>query len=261
MGSAAPSSSDKAASKKRRAPSSASPATEESTKPGKKRAVAAPAMEQTAENGVILKIVVENFMNHAHMQIDLDPHVNFIVGKNGSGKSAIVASCIAGLGCKAATTGRNLSSYKHFIKHGTDYALVQIHLANGGHDPYCHDEFGDVVRRARKHCPRLAHSLTALGARCVAGRRRASHREDRGRRLPAQERRRPRRPQGDEARGGGAQPALQRPGGQPVLAAHAGGREEVPAQRQRGGPLPVLLGRGQPGHAEAGPDELPGAWH
>jgi len=102
-------------------------------------------MEQTAENGVILKIVVENFMNHAHMQIDLDPHVNFIVGKNGSGKSAIVASCIAGLGCKAAATGRNLSSYKHFIKHGTDYALVQIHLANGGHDPYCHDEFGDVV--------------------------------------------------------------------------------------------------------------------
>ena len=102
-------------------------------------------MEQAAENGVILKIVVENFMNHGHMQIDLDPHVNFIVGKNGSGKSAIVAACIAGLGCKAATTGRNLSSYKHFIKHGTDYALVQIHLANGGHDPYCHDEFGDVI--------------------------------------------------------------------------------------------------------------------
>ena len=169
MGSAAPSSSDKAASKKRRAPSSASPATEESTKPGKKRAVAAPAMEQTAENGVILKIVVENFMNHAHMQIDLDPHVNFIVGKNGSGKSAIVASCIAGLGCKAATTGRNLSSYKHFIKHGTDYALVQIHLANGGHDPYCHAEFGDVVRRARKALP-SARTLADFPRCAVRGR-------------------------------------------------------------------------------------------
>jgi len=141
----APCSSD-AKAPKRRAPTSASPATEESaTKRSKSAGKKTAAVEQAAENGVILKIVVENFMNHGHMQIDLDPHVNFIVGKNGSGKSAIVAACIAGLGCKAATTGRNLSSYKHFIKHGTDYALVQIHLANGGHDPYCHDEFGDVI--------------------------------------------------------------------------------------------------------------------
>ena len=166
--SAAPSSSDAKASK-RRAPSSASPATEESAKrsksEGKKTAARAVAIEQTAENGVILKIVVENFMNHAHMQIDLDPHVNFIVGKNGSGKSAIVASCIAGLGCKAAATGRNLSSYKHFIKHGTDYALVQIHLANGGHDPYCHDEFGDVVRGAHGSPP--AHTHLAECPRCA----------------------------------------------------------------------------------------------
>ena len=142
----APCSSD-AKAPKRRAPTSASPATEESATKRSKSAgkKTAAVVEQAAENGVILKIVVENFMNHGHMQIDLDPHVNFIVGKNGSGKSAIVAACIAGLGCKAATTGRNLSSYKHFIKHGTDYALVQIHLANGGHDPYCHDEFGDVI--------------------------------------------------------------------------------------------------------------------
>ncbi len=100
---------------------------------GKKRALNTMREEQAYENGVIRKIVVENFMNHGHMQIDLDPHVNFIVGKNGSGKSAIVASCIAGLACKASATGRNLSSYKHFIKHGCDYALIQIHLANGGH--------------------------------------------------------------------------------------------------------------------------------
>lgn len=150
-GSSAASSSDApcsgdAKAPKRRAPTSASPATEESaTKRSKSAGKKTAVVEQAAENGVILKIVVENFMNHGHMQIDLDPHVNFIVGKNGSGKSAIVAACIAGLGCKAATTGRNLSSYKHFIKHGMDYALVQIHLANGGHDPYCHDEFGDVI--------------------------------------------------------------------------------------------------------------------
>ena len=28
--------------------------------------------------------VLENFMNHEHLRVDFDPHVNFIVGKNGA---------------------------------------------------------------------------------------------------------------------------------------------------------------------------------
>ena len=50
---------------------------------------------QPFENGVVTSLVLENFMNHEHMRVDLDPHVNFIIGKNGSGKSAIVAGLLS----------------------------------------------------------------------------------------------------------------------------------------------------------------------
>mmetsp|Transcript_29963 Transcript_29963/g.65554 ORF Transcript_29963/g.65554 Transcript_29963/m.65554 type:complete len:247 (+) Transcript_29963:112-852(+) len=95
--------------------------------------------------GVIRSIVVENFMNHTHLRIDLDPHVNFIVGMNGSGKSAIVASLIAGLGEKASSTGRNTKGHASLIKHGCDSALIQIHLANEGKDAFKADEFPETV--------------------------------------------------------------------------------------------------------------------
>ena len=100
---------------------------------------------QTFENGVLRALVVENFMNHKHLRIDFDPHVNFIVGKNGSGKSAIVNALIAGFGHRASSTGRNTNKASSLIMHGKEYALIQIHVANGGEDPYAPDEFGDTI--------------------------------------------------------------------------------------------------------------------
>ena len=58
-----------------------------------------------------------------------------------------MAACIAGLACKASSTGRNLSSYKSFIKHGTDRAVIKVYIANGGPDAYKFDEFGATVAR------------------------------------------------------------------------------------------------------------------
>lgn len=78
-------------------------------------------------------------------RVEFDPHVNFIVGANGSGKSAIVNALIAGFGHKAATTGRNSSKTATLIKHGASYALIQMHLANGGEDAYKPEEFGDTL--------------------------------------------------------------------------------------------------------------------
>ena len=71
--------------------------------------------------------------------------MNFIVGKNGSGKSAIVNALIAGFGHRATSTGRNTNSSKSLIMHGKEYASIQMHIANGGDDAFKPDEFGDTI--------------------------------------------------------------------------------------------------------------------
>ena len=124
--------------------SSAPPAKKAKTG-GKAKAVQRSGEVQPFENGVLRALIVENFMNHKHLRIDFDPHVNFIVGKNGSGKSAIVNALIAGFGHKASSTGRNTNSAKSLIMHGKDHALIQIHIANGGPDAYRPHEFGDTI--------------------------------------------------------------------------------------------------------------------
>ena len=100
---------------------------------------------QPFENGVLRALHLENFMNHKHFHMDFDPHVNFIAGKNGSGKSAIVNALVAGFGHKASTTGRNTNSAKSLIMHGKDYALISMHIANGGEDAWKSDEFGETI--------------------------------------------------------------------------------------------------------------------
>lgn len=45
---------------------------------------------------MLRKIYCENFMCHQKLSIELCPHVNFINGQNGSGKSAILAALQVG---------------------------------------------------------------------------------------------------------------------------------------------------------------------
>lgn len=45
-----------------------------------------------AEAGILTRVSCENFMCHHRLSLDLGPHANFITGKNGSGKSAILAA-------------------------------------------------------------------------------------------------------------------------------------------------------------------------
>ena len=50
------------------------------------------------ENGALLHIHLENFKSHANFSLDFGPRLNFIVGRNGTGKSSILAAIIAALG-------------------------------------------------------------------------------------------------------------------------------------------------------------------
>ena len=72
-----------------------------------------------AENGIIESVTCTNFMCHSHLEVPLGPLINFVIGHNGSGKSAILTAITICLGGKATTTNRG-QSLKSFIKEGQE---------------------------------------------------------------------------------------------------------------------------------------------
>lgn len=71
-----------------------------------------------AEVGIIESIQLRNFMCHSMLgPFKFGSNVNFVVGNNGSGKSAVLTALIVGLGGKAVATNRG-SSLKGFVKAG-----------------------------------------------------------------------------------------------------------------------------------------------
>uniref|UniRef100_A0AAR2JEX8 Structural maintenance of chromosomes protein 6 n=1 Tax=Pygocentrus nattereri TaxID=42514 RepID=A0AAR2JEX8_PYGNA len=99
----------------------------------------------SGEVGIIEKIFLKNFMCHSLLgPFTFGSNVNFIVGSNGSGKSAILTALIVGLGGKAQTTNRG-SSLKGFVKEGESSAEISITLRNRGQDAYKPDVFGQSI--------------------------------------------------------------------------------------------------------------------
>lgn len=45
-------------------------------------------------------------MCHSHLELEFNAMINFITGRNGSGKSAIMAALVVALGGSASLTGR-----------------------------------------------------------------------------------------------------------------------------------------------------------
>ncbi|XP_053660661.1 structural maintenance of chromosomes protein 6 [Anopheles marshallii] len=95
-------------------------------------------------NGKVLKIVLKNFMCHRHLAVEFNKRANLLVGKNGSGKSAILAALTIGLGCNAGQTNR-CNSLKDLIKHGESQAVIEIHLENTCFDAYERERFGSRI--------------------------------------------------------------------------------------------------------------------
>lgn len=77
------------------------------------------AVNVAAEYGIIERVECYNFMCHEHFSVELGPLINFIVGKNGSGKSAVLTALTLCLGGKASATNRG-QSLKSFIKEGKE---------------------------------------------------------------------------------------------------------------------------------------------
>ncbi|XP_078797384.1 structural maintenance of chromosomes protein 6 isoform X1 [Oryzias latipes] len=109
------------------------------------RALPAPVSQSSGDIGLIESITLKNFMCHRSLgPFQFGPNVNFIVGNNGSGKSAILTALIVGLGGKATVTNRGVS-LKDFVKMGENTADITVKLRNKGADAYRKDVYGDCI--------------------------------------------------------------------------------------------------------------------
>uniref|UniRef100_A0A8C0N936 Structural maintenance of chromosomes protein 6 n=1 Tax=Canis lupus familiaris TaxID=9615 RepID=A0A8C0N936_CANLF len=98
-----------------------------------------------AEVGIIESIQLRNFMCHSMLgPFKFGSNVNFVVGNNGSGKSAVLTALIVGLGGKAVATNRG-SSLKGFVKDGQNSADISITLRNRGDDAYRANVYGNSI--------------------------------------------------------------------------------------------------------------------
>ncbi|KAI3389165.1 hypothetical protein SNEBB_009721 [Seison nebaliae] len=104
--------------------------------------------EDTEMGGVsdcyVKEISATNFMCHDNLQIKLGSGLNFVTGRNGAGKSAIMTALVIGLGERAGTMSRG-TSYKHLIKRGKHKATIHIIISNTGICAYQPEVFGEVI--------------------------------------------------------------------------------------------------------------------
>ena len=98
--------------------------------------------------GFIKEIKLTNFMCHSNFSLRLGPRLNFIVGNNGSGKSAILTAITIGLGAKATTTNRG-TSLKVLIKQGCNTSKIVIVLCNEGLNSFEPGVYGKEIRIER----------------------------------------------------------------------------------------------------------------
>nr|XP_056712877.1 structural maintenance of chromosomes protein 6 [Euleptes europaea] len=102
-------------------------------------------LSDSGEVGIIESIQMKNFMCHSMLgPFKFGSNVNFIVGNNGSGKSAVLTALIVGLGGKATVTNRG-SSVKVFVKDGQNSADVSVTLRNRGEDAFKPELYGDTI--------------------------------------------------------------------------------------------------------------------
>ncbi|XP_061605240.1 structural maintenance of chromosomes protein 6-like [Phyllopteryx taeniolatus] len=101
--------------------------------------------EVLSDAGIVESITLKNFMCHSFLgPINFGSNINFVVGRNGSGKSAILTALIVSLGGNVQATSRG-TSLKGFVKIGESSANVSITLRNRGKDSYKPELYGPAI--------------------------------------------------------------------------------------------------------------------
>lgn len=85
-------------------------------------------------------------MCHANFSAEFSPHINFIGGENGSGKSAVLCGITFGLGGSATTIGRGAALKDYIGCHDTS-CTVRITVVQPKQDRYTFNNLleGDLV--------------------------------------------------------------------------------------------------------------------
>lgn len=103
---------------------------------------------EVAQVGIIQQILVENFMCHRKLRVDLCRNINFIHGQNGSGKSAILAAIQICLGAGARRTHR-AANLKAMVRQDhvnpPTHAKISVTLRNEGQDAFRGELFGRKI--------------------------------------------------------------------------------------------------------------------
>ncbi|KAG4258253.1 hypothetical protein FPRO03_03207 [Fusarium proliferatum] len=84
-------------------------------------------MDDGFQPGAIVRVSVQNFVTYEKAEFLPGPHLNMVVGPNGTGKSSLVCAICLGLGYSPKHLGR-AGSVKEFVKHGKDTATIEIEL-------------------------------------------------------------------------------------------------------------------------------------
>ncbi|THH15953.1 hypothetical protein EW146_g4614 [Bondarzewia mesenterica] len=77
--------------------------------------------------GSIVRVKLENFVTYDHVEFCPGPHLNMIIGPNGTGKSSIACAIALGLNWPPSILGR-ASELNSFVKMGTNQGSIEIEL-------------------------------------------------------------------------------------------------------------------------------------
>ncbi|XP_067017127.1 structural maintenance of chromosomes protein 5-like [Acropora muricata] len=80
-------------------------------------------------DGAIVRVKMRNFVTYTDCEFKPGPHLNVVLGPNGTGKSSIVCAICLGLAGHTKLLGR-ATEVRDFIKHGHAQAMIEIELHN-----------------------------------------------------------------------------------------------------------------------------------
>lgn len=88
-------------------------------------------------------------MCHKNLVVEFNPKTNLIIGRNGSGKSAILTAISAGLGCRANVTQRS-RNMRELVRTGQPRAVIEIYISNNGFNAFEPRKFGGKITVIRE---------------------------------------------------------------------------------------------------------------